>query len=99
MDDFVSYGLFDCIQVYRASTVHFTYQITSQKNQVLLGLANEAAMAHHHNEKSPAAGNSTIVLRPQVVVAGNFGARDSLIISVQGCDVTVMTCPSSFPKT
>jgi len=38
------------------STVHFNFQITPQKKRIeLLGPAKEEAMAHHRNEKSPAA--------------------------------------------
>jgi len=62
-------------------TLHIKPPPPPKKNQVLLDLAKEEAIAHHRNEKSPAAWTSTILLRTQVKVAGNLRARDSLIIS------------------
>ena len=84
--------------VCRAITVHFTFQITPQKKSLeLLGPANEEAMAHHRNEKSPAAETrrSAAMLITAVwavtpscwnhkepLFGGRFGDRNSLIISV-----------------
>jgi len=112
VSNFVSQCLFECIYIFKAPTVHLTFQLTPQK-RIRCRYAQWTSLWHITEIRNHLRGNKwrsaamliTAVWKVapscwnhQLWFGGSFWAINSLIIFVKHCSVTAMVCSSSESK-